>query len=92
MADKHGPDENGEVLHRLRHSASHVMAQAVLQLYPDARLAIGPSRSKMVSTMTLIWAWTALAARAVSPSKTCRRSSVACAGYRSASAHSSTKK
>jgi threonyl-tRNA synthetase len=43
MADKHGLDENNEFLHRLRHSASHVMAQAVLQLYPDARLAIGPA-------------------------------------------------
>ncbi len=27
----------------LRHSASHVMAQAVKRLYPDAKLAIGPS-------------------------------------------------
>ncbi len=29
-------------LFRLRHSAAHVMAQAVLELYPEARLAIGP--------------------------------------------------
>lgn len=29
-------------LYRIRHSASHVMAQAVLELYPDAKLAIGP--------------------------------------------------
>ncbi len=29
-------------LYRIRHSAAHVMAQAVLELYPDARLAIGP--------------------------------------------------
>ena len=27
----------------LRHSASHIMAQAVLRLYPGAKLAIGPS-------------------------------------------------
>ena len=27
----------------LRHSASHVMAQAVLRLYPDTKLAIGPA-------------------------------------------------
>lgn len=29
-------------LYRLRHSAAHVMAQAIMQLYPDARLAFGP--------------------------------------------------
>ncbi len=28
--------------HRLRHSAAHVMADAVLQLFPDAKVAIGP--------------------------------------------------
>ena len=27
---------------RLRHSASHVMAEAVLALFPNAKLAIGP--------------------------------------------------
>jgi threonyl-tRNA synthetase len=31
-----------EALHILRHSAAHVMAQAVLRLYNDARLTIGP--------------------------------------------------
>lgn len=34
-------DEKG--LAALRHSASHVMAQAVKRLYPSAKLAIGPS-------------------------------------------------
>ena len=29
-------------LYKLRHSAAHVMAQAVLGIYPDAKLAIGP--------------------------------------------------
>jgi threonyl-tRNA synthetase len=29
-------------LYKLRHSAAHVMAQAVLQLYPEAKIAIGP--------------------------------------------------
>ncbi len=29
-------------LYRLRHSCAHVMAQAVLEVYPDAKLAIGP--------------------------------------------------
>jgi threonyl-tRNA synthetase len=31
-----------ERLERLRHSASHVMAEAVLATFPDAKLAIGP--------------------------------------------------
>ena len=34
-------DEKG--LSSLRHTASHVMAQAVKRLYPSAKLAIGPS-------------------------------------------------
>ncbi len=34
-----GPDDK---LYRLRHSCAHVMAQAVLELYPQAKLAIGP--------------------------------------------------
>jgi threonyl-tRNA synthetase len=29
-------------LHRLRHSAAHVMAQAVLEKFPDGKVAIGP--------------------------------------------------
>lgn len=29
-------------LYRIRHSAAHVMAEAVLQSYPEAKLAIGP--------------------------------------------------
>ncbi len=36
-------DEKG--LAALRHSASHVMAQAIKRLYPSAKLAIGPSIS-----------------------------------------------
>jgi threonyl-tRNA synthetase len=30
-------------LHRVRHSAAHVMAEAVLQLFPDAKVATGPA-------------------------------------------------
>ena len=30
-------------LYRIRHSASHVMAEAVLEMFPDARVAIGPA-------------------------------------------------
>lgn len=29
-------------LYRLRHTAAHIMAQAVLERYPQARLGIGP--------------------------------------------------
>lgn len=36
-------EKNNETLHILRHSASHIMAQAVQSLFPNAKLAIGPS-------------------------------------------------
>ncbi len=32
-----------EKVHKIRHSLSHIMAQAVLELYPQAKLAIGPA-------------------------------------------------
>ena len=35
--------ENVNNLEKMRHSASHVLAQAVLKLYPDAKLGIGPA-------------------------------------------------
>ncbi len=31
------------LLYRLRHSASHVMAQAVLEIFPEGKIAIGPA-------------------------------------------------
>ena len=31
-----------DLLYKIRHSTAHVMAQAVMELYPDAKLAIGP--------------------------------------------------
>lgn len=34
--------EKADNLYKIRHSAAHVMAQAVLELYPDAKIAIGP--------------------------------------------------
>ncbi len=43
MAGQHNHDGDKDFLHRLRHSTAHVMAEAVLQLYPDAKLAIGPA-------------------------------------------------
>ena len=44
----HGTLETGAVsanqalLHRMRHSAAHVMAGAVLELFPEAKMGIGP--------------------------------------------------
>ena len=44
----HGTIDTGHVSpeialrHRLRHSAAHVMADAVLSLFPEAKMAIGP--------------------------------------------------
>ncbi len=35
--------ENIDKLHTLRHSCSHILAQAVQKLYPQAKLAIGPA-------------------------------------------------
>ena len=36
-------EKNQENLHILRHSTSHIMAQAVQSLFPSAKLAIGPA-------------------------------------------------
>ena len=33
-------------LHVLRHSAAHIMAQAIKRLYPDAKFAYGPANEK----------------------------------------------
>lgn len=30
------------ILYRMRHSCAHIMAQAVLEIFPDAKLGIGP--------------------------------------------------
>lgn len=38
-------DNEKEALHIYRHSASHIMAHAVKELFPKAKLAIGPSTS-----------------------------------------------
>jgi len=40
MAEKN--DHNEELLYRLRHSTAHVMAQAVLEMFPQGKTAIGP--------------------------------------------------
>ncbi|MDD4573255.1 MAG: threonine--tRNA ligase [Sphaerochaeta sp.] len=36
-------EEEGERLSKIRHSMSHVMAEAVLEMFPTAQIAIGPS-------------------------------------------------
>ncbi len=40
MASGNGHDE--DKLYRLRHSTAHVMAQAVLEMFPEGKLAFGP--------------------------------------------------
>jgi threonyl-tRNA synthetase len=34
--------EKKDQLYKIRHSAAHIMAEAVLEFYPDAKIAIGP--------------------------------------------------
>ena len=36
-------DDTNSVLEKIRHSTAHVMAEAVLQMFPEAKIAIGPS-------------------------------------------------
>jgi threonyl-tRNA synthetase len=43
MAGHNGyEDLEKDDLYKIRHSAAHVMAQAVLEIYPEAKIAIGP--------------------------------------------------
>src|SRR5437764_1257138 len=39
---QHSPAEEASSLYALRHSAAHIMAEAVTELFPEAKLAIGP--------------------------------------------------
>jgi len=41
-ASRHRRISMDDQLFRIRHSAAHVMAEAVLEIFPDAKLAIGP--------------------------------------------------
>lgn len=43
MAEKIKEKYEESQLYRLRHSTAHVMAQAVLEKFPDAKIAIGPA-------------------------------------------------
>lgn len=49
MLNHAAPDHAANALdalrHRMRHSAAHIMADAVLQLFPEAKFAIGPPTS-----------------------------------------------
>ena len=40
--DAHGSSAVEQLRHRMRHSAAHVMADAVLRLLPEAKMGIGP--------------------------------------------------
>ena len=40
--DIDGVDETQAHRHAMRHSAAHVMADAVLKLFPEAKMGIGP--------------------------------------------------
>ncbi len=42
MAEKQAEEQEEYDLERLRHSTSHVMAEAVLSMFPEAKLGIGP--------------------------------------------------
>ena len=47
--------EDEQVRSNYRHTTSHILAQAVKKLWPDAKLAIGNCPSKTDSTMTSTW-------------------------------------
>ena len=38
--------EGDEALHVIRHSAAHIMAQAIKRLYPEADFAYGPATDR----------------------------------------------
>ena len=40
--DHSNSDATQAMRHRLRHSAAHVMADAVLKIFPEAKMGIGP--------------------------------------------------
>src|SRR5512147_2497567 len=42
MSDEQNERYEDSQLYRIRHSAAHVMAQAVLEFYPETKYTIGP--------------------------------------------------
>ena len=45
-------EEAKDELRAIRHTASHVLAQAVKRLYPETKLAIGPAIEDFTMTLT----------------------------------------
>lgn len=43
MAEKKQENYHDSLLYRIRHSSAHIMAQAVLEMFPDGQVAIGPA-------------------------------------------------
>lgn len=43
MAEKIAEKYEASHLYKLRHSTAHIMAQAVLEQFPEAKIAIGPA-------------------------------------------------
>ncbi|MDO9120337.1 MAG: threonine--tRNA ligase, partial [Anaerolineaceae bacterium] len=43
MATKNSEQYEASMLYKVRHSTAHVMAQAVLEKFPTAKIAIGPA-------------------------------------------------
>ena len=85
MSDKERADS--EQLYKIRHSAAHVMAEAVLELYPEAKTRLA-RRSIPFFTMTLTWARPRRQAGHVTPEDSSRSKS-ACARSLPASTPSS---
>ncbi len=42
MDEYEGGSYEQSLLYRVRHTAAHILAQAVLEMYPQAQLGIGP--------------------------------------------------
>jgi len=43
MASKYADKTNYSLVEKMRHSCSHILAQAVMEMFPDAKLGIGPT-------------------------------------------------
>jgi len=59
-------DRSPEALELIRHDAAHVLAESVLDLWPKAKISIGPRRSRTASTTTSS-SRTAVRAKRISP-------------------------
>ena len=43
MAAKHNAEYENSELYKIRHSTAHIMAEAVLEKFPEGKVAIGPA-------------------------------------------------